>query len=339
MKTQLVITDEVNCKFLNLDVGTRNFLVKKFKYVDPRARHMAAVKLGRWDGATKYFQLGGSTYINLLPEILPILIERGYEIEIIDKRDYERSFSFEPITESQYSHLQWNDDFEQVGKPIMIRDYQVPLINTFLDNTQSIQEIATGAGKSIMTAALSDAVSKLGRSIVIVPNTDLVHNTVKYYKALGLECGVYHGDKKEWGMHHTICTWQSLNVLLKNSIDGENEPDKSITDFLDGVVCVIVDECFSGDSLVLTPNGYIPIKDINSGDTVINYSEDTKEFKEDVVVKKHINLTNSHSEKMYELEFDNGVKIKVTGNHKFLTNLGWCRADELTYNHDIIFKE
>jgi intein/homing endonuclease len=42
------------------------------------------------------------------------------------------------------------------------------------------------------------------------------------------------------------------------------------------------------------------------------------------------------TEKMYELEFDNGSKIKVTGNHKFLTNLGWCRADELTDMHEIV---
>ena len=41
---------------------------------------------------------------------------------------------------------------------------------------------------------------------------------------------------------------------------------------------------------------------------------------------------------MYELEFDNGIKIQVTGNHKFLTNLGWCRADELTISHEIINK-
>jgi intein/homing endonuclease len=39
---------------------------------------------------------------------------------------------------------------------------------------------------------------------------------------------------------------------------------------------------------------------------------------------------------MYELEFNNGSIIKVTGNHKFLTNSGWVRADELTDEHDII---
>jgi intein/homing endonuclease len=38
------------------------------------------------------------------------------------------------------------------------------------------------------------------------------------------------------------------------------------------------------------------------------------------------------------MEFDNGSKIQVSGNHKFLTNLGWVRADKLTDTHEIINK-
>ena len=33
---------------------------------------------------------------------------------------------------------------------------------------------------------------------------------------------------------------------------------------------------------------------------------------------------------MLELIFDDVVIVKVTANHKFLTNRGWIRADELT---------
>ena len=187
---------------------------------------------------------------------------------------------------------------------------------------------------TIMTAALSKSVEKYGRSIVIVPNKSLVTQTEEDYVNLGLDVGVYFGDRKEYNKTHTICTWQSLNNLLKNTKAGE--ADIPIREFIEGVICVMVDECFSPDSRVLTPGGYVAIKDIQSGDKIINYSEDTKEFKMDTVVKQHKNLTNSLSEKMYELEFDNGAKIQVTGNHKFLTNLGWVRADELTEEHKIL---
>ena len=187
---------------------------------------------------------------------------------------------------------------------------------------------------TIVTAALSWNVQTYGRSIIIVPNKSLVTQTEKDYINLGLDVGVYFGDRKDHNKTHTICTWQSLNVLMKNTADGSAE--YTINDFIEGVACVIVDECFDGNARVLTPAGYVPIVDIAPGDIVINYCEKTKEFKADTVTKQHTNLTNSLSETMYELEFDNAAKIQVTGNHKFLTSLGWCRADELTIHHEIV---
>jgi superfamily II DNA or RNA helicase len=100
--------------------------------------------------------------------------------------------------------------------------------------------VATGAGKTIMTATLSAAVEPYGRSIVIVPNKSLVTQTEKDYRNVGLDVGVYFGDRKEHGHQHTICTWQSLNVLLKNTKSGVGEC--TIQDFIEDVVCVIVDE-------------------------------------------------------------------------------------------------
>jgi superfamily II DNA or RNA helicase len=122
----------------------------------------------------------------------------------------------------------------------MLRDYQVEILNNFLTNPQSVQEIATGAGKTIMTAAMSRSVEPYGRSIVIVPNKSLVTQTEDDYKNLDLDVGVYFGDRKEWGRTHTICTWQSLNVLLKNTKN--HEAECTIGDFIEGVVCVMVDE-------------------------------------------------------------------------------------------------
>jgi superfamily II DNA or RNA helicase len=92
-----------------------------------------------------------------------------------------------------------------------------------------------------MTAALSACVEAYGRSIIIVPNKSLVAQTEKDYRNLGLDIGVYYGDRKEFGHQHTICTWQSLNILLKNTKNLNAEI--TIQDFLQDVVCVIVDEC------------------------------------------------------------------------------------------------
>ena len=41
------------------------------------------------------------------------------------------------------------------GQLVMLRDYQVDAINTFLKNPQALQEIATGAGKTMVLSGLA----------------------------------------------------------------------------------------------------------------------------------------------------------------------------------------
>jgi len=236
----IIIRDEVNIKIEGLDLDCRKKLVNTFKYEIPGARYQPAVRLGRWDGKVAYFQLGGSSYINLLPEIVPILEQYDYDIELDDQRDYSTVFDFVQVTEDSFAHKTWPVGHPAVGQPILLRDYQVEIVNNYLQNPQCIQEVATGAGKTLMTAALSQSVEAYGRSIIIVPNKSLVTQTEKDYVNLGLDVGVYFGDQKDYDRTHTICTWQSLNNMMKKTKSGEAEVD--IQDFIEGVVCVIVDE-------------------------------------------------------------------------------------------------
>ncbi len=74
---KLVIRDEVNVKLEGLELGDRKTLMKMFEFEVPGARYLPAVRLGRWNGKSSFFALGGSTYINLLPEILPLLYMVG----------------------------------------------------------------------------------------------------------------------------------------------------------------------------------------------------------------------------------------------------------------------
>ena len=236
----IVIRDEVNIKIEGLDLDCRKALVTAFKYENPAARYLPAVRLGRWDGKIAYFQLGGSTYVNLLPEIMPILDKFDYSPVLDDQREYTTTFDFAAVSENHYNHVLWPKGHPAAGEPMVLRDYQVEIINKFLTNPQCIQEVATGAGKTIITAALSDAVSAYGRSIVIVPNKSLVTQTEQDYINMGLDVGVYFGDRKEYNCQHTICTWQSLNNMMKLTKSGEAEI--TIHEFIQDVVCVIVDE-------------------------------------------------------------------------------------------------
>ena len=263
MECRLIIRDEVNVKLEGLDLVTRKTLVNKFKYEIPGARYLPAVRLGRWDGKVPYFNLGGTTYINLLPDILPELESRGYDIEVDDVREYRTTFEFDKVTESTFADIVWPKGHPAAGEPIVLRDYQIEIINKFLENPQCIQEVATGAGKTIMTAALSASVEQYGRTIVVVPSKSLVTQTEADYVNMGLDVGVLFGDRKEYTRRHTICTWQSLNALLKNTRN--YEADVTIQEFVEDVVCVMVDEAHSAKadalkSLLTTVFARIPIR-------------------------------------------------------------------------------
>jgi hypothetical protein len=432
MQCKLIIKDEVNAKFEGLSADTRRALVRKFSFELPYARHLPAVRLGRWDGRVNFFQLSGSTYINLLPEILPYLDDLGYDVELLDARDYQTHFVFSTVSEDSYSDRTWPEKHQLAGQPILLRDHQVTAINNFLSNTQSLQSIVTGAGKcldfnteidiefdensdfgkflvkipripcvnqmkisikigqllsamaeykqtilennqevdvkdlgvniktptlhyepiqhiikkqstgvklsfqngkslicadnhilydldfapchakkfnpgdylrtiygvleiqkaepvpmqewydvsipsphvycdsagilhhnTLVTSVLSHQCEKYGRTLLIVPNKSLVLQTEVDYRNLGLDVGVYFGDRKELGHKHTIATWQSLNNLLKNTKSGDAEV--TIHEFIQDVVCVIIDEAHNQKSealksLMSGPLAQIPIR-------------------------------------------------------------------------------
>ncbi len=247
---KLIIRDEVNVKFEGLSVETRRKIVNKLKYDLPYARHMPAYKLGRWDGTKTYFGIGGTGYLAHLDVILPIIEDSGYELDIEDLRSPHK-FAFHPVSETYWADQgkTWPQGHIEAGQPIVLRDYQYDVINKFLENPQALQEVATGAGKTITTATLSHLCESYGRTMIIVPNKSLVVQTEEDYRNLGLDVGVYFGDRKELGRTHTICTWQSLNILDKKSHD---EATMTLAEFCEDVVAVIVDEVHQAKAEVLT---------------------------------------------------------------------------------------
>lgn len=247
--TTLHILDEVNIRFTDLDVSCRRKMVQSLEFMLPYARHTPAFKLGRWDGKMSYCDIGGRSYVNLLDRLLPIVQEHGYDVEIEDHRENSHEFVFDEVKEDSYSHIMWPKGHPKAGEPIEIREHQLDVINSYLNNVTGINIAPTGAGKTIITAILSHKVEPYGRSVVIVPTKDLVTQTEEDYINMGLDVGVFFGDRKEYLKTHTICTWQSLESLAKKSKEQDLEID--INDFFEGVVCVIVDEVHKAKADVL----------------------------------------------------------------------------------------
>ena len=292
---KLIIKDEVNIEFQGLDVATRKKCHNSQKYKDHAAQYSMASRYGGWDGMVSFFSTSGKTYMNIINEIFPILEKEGYETDfeqlyklnlIVDNRKDWPVFEFDKVDENYIfnncPNPYWPEGHPAEGQPILLRDYQAEAINKFLDNQAAVEELATSFGKTITCAAMAHCCEKYGRTIVIVPNKDLVLQTEEDYLNIGLDVGAYFGDRKDFNKKHTICTWQSLERLHKN-----NGKDGKITidEFIDGVVCIIIDEAhtISGESLkklLLGPlanipirwglTGTVPIKDIEKKNLIVS---------------------------------------------------------------------
>jgi len=248
---KLIIEDEVNIKLEGLEVDVRRKVANALKFEVPYAKYMPQYKLGRWDGKVAFFGIGGTGYVNHLDTIVEVLTKNNVQIVDIDDRRHPVQFNFPEVTQDYWREqgVKWPKGHPAEGEDIVLRDYQVEAINNFIKNPQSLQQIATGAGKTITTATLSHISEPYGRSLVIVPNKSLVEQTEEDYINCGLDVGVYFGDRKQLGKTHTICTWQSLNILDKKFKDGSAV--LGLAEFLEGVSTVIVDEVHQAKAEVL----------------------------------------------------------------------------------------
>jgi superfamily II DNA or RNA helicase len=268
----LIIHDEVNLSFKNLNPGTRRKLCNAVKFEVPGARFQPSVKMGRWDGKKSFCSVGGDTFLNLLDILLPIVDGDGYEI-ILDDRRHDFQINFNEITDNVFNGKVWPLGHPVAGQPILLRDYQVNAIKLYTENRQSMQSLSVGSGKTITCAGMSYVVESAEiyrdgekiekpRSLIIVPTKDLVNQTLVDYENVGLDVGVFFGDRKDLGRQHTIVTWQSLNNLMKMGVvDDINVIDTFLTD----VVCVIVDEAHSAKSdalqaLLSGPFKHVPLR-------------------------------------------------------------------------------
>ncbi|ASV44158.1 DNA helicase-like protein [Salicola phage SCTP-2] len=239
------ILDEVHAKVENLDPVTNNKCMEALKYMVPYRFHVTSFRLGRWDGSIRFFHKNGRTFINLLGEILPIIAKAGYEFEIEDHR--EDSYAFDPIDNDFFANYVWPEGHFKEGEPITLRDDQTEAANIFLKNRYCVQALATGFGKTILTAAICKKVEYYGRTLTIVPSKSLVEQTYDDMKLVGMDVGRYYGDVKELGHMHTISTWQSLMEV----VDAYDDNPHILDSMMDNLKQVLVDECHQCKSKVL----------------------------------------------------------------------------------------
>ena len=146
---------------------------------------------------------------------LPLKIKRKRQSERNSNKDYLRTgFTVEKLPESEYVGLVVDGNHR-----FLKSDF------TVIHNT-----IITGCLTKIYEESCDF------NTITIVPNKTLVRQTHKDYIWMGLDAGVFYGDKKDTGNRHLVSTWQSL----------KNNPE-----IIKNYQCVIVDECHMAKGPIL----------------------------------------------------------------------------------------
>lgn len=93
--------------------------------------------------------------------------------------------------------------------------------------------------------------------------------------------------------------------------------------------------CMAPETKIKTSKGLKMIKDIEVGDMVLSFNEETREYEFKEVYNVIENPT-ANKQKL-EIELDNGHTIRCTVDHKFLTsNRGWVEAQDLEDDDDIV---
>jgi hypothetical protein len=224
----------------------------------------------------------------------------------------------------------WVEEFFSDHPKYKPRDYQIESAAAVIKHRLCTSEIATSAGKTLITFLVYGYLKtrgKMRKMVTIVPNTSLVmqmKDDWEDYNNGKLEMyirQVYGGAKDNDPKADVVVgTFQSLT--------------KKTLDYYKGVDVVFVDECLHPDSLVRMSDGsQKEIKDVKIGDIVETVNQHSGEIQSKEVDYVYENLSG---EEMYEIETDDGRILRLTGNHKVLTKaLVWKRVDQLTENDEL----
>lgn len=130
--------------------------------------------------------------------------------------------------------------------------------------------------------------------------------------------------------NHAKLDGAGMNTTMVDSLHGKKNLDadfvyttpQTLAKNLDNIAepdLLIIDECFTGDTMIHTPDGEVRIDSIKCGDNVLCASG----------IGKVVNVIKKTTNKLYKVRLNNGEIIKGTGNHPIFTERGWTRLDHL----------
>ena len=169
-----------------------------------------------------------------------------------------------------------------------------------------------GAGKSLLIAEFIRQCHEIYPRTRIVMITHvkelLMQNREELdIQYLGCDVGFYCAGLKQKDLHNDV-TFASIQSIHNKIVDFNRPPE-----------VIIVDECFTGDTIISTNKGMTRIDKVRLGDIVYNAIG----FGEVLAISK------KSSNIIYKVRLSNGQEIRCTRNHPFLSEQGWTAAKAL----------
>ena len=304
---ELIISNEITIKDPTPEV--REWVYSRLKVANPE--YSKKVRLGLWIGNTPkdiaLYRNSGSDLI--IPHgVKDSLLYAFPELNINGSFEHPVLFNYASNNPVNYN------------ASINLYDYQKDALNSLVRSRGGILQSKAGSGKTRVGIALACA---LGKKTLWLTHTNELLNQSYNAAAEFIDkklLGKISAGKMQISEGITFATVQTLSkadlFALRNAWD-----------------VVIVDECFSCDTLISTIGGYKKIKDIDYGDMVLSYNHDTCKAEYKPVVYKFC----KGAENVLTVTTEFG-KMVLTGNHPVYTQRGYIKAEELT-NGDYVLQD
>lgn len=314
MPVDKIVLENFNAAYLKVHTNPSidMELSEHFTYMHPNAKFHPRFKSKVWNGKIGlYNRKTKLIYAGLKDDIVKFCRDRDYDIFAQKEHDIAE------LTHDKAQEFVKNLNVK-LPENSEIYDYQ---LQAFIDNINQKRTLTlspTSSGKSAiiyLTQRYLDC-----KTLILIDRIQLVKQLYKDFESYGFDSEnnihmIFGGEDKDSDKQIVISTWQSII--------------KQDPEWFEQFECIIADECLHPDTLITMADGsYKKIKDINVGDMVITFDENTKQYVPNKVLKVHKNI--SKKEKKYKITCKDGTSMIITGNHKVLLETGiWKRVDEL----------
>lgn len=233
------------------------------------------------------------------------------------------SYGIDTKSLPEFSEKEILQSIADLNLPFLLYDYQERMIVESIINKQQLCLAATASGKSIVIYCIVNFLYKHNKKgIILVPSISLTTQIFEDFKDYGANQEMLDSIRLIGGNNNTkildkqitITTWQSCQKITKG---------------LDKQDYILIDECLHPNTNITTKYGIKQIKDIKIGDEVLTLNESTYKKEIKSVVKVHKNISNN------QMFLINNI-LRITNNHKVLTNKGWKRTDKLKIGDKIL---